>query len=113
MGRTGYEPVTSSVSGKAIPSDTVVRRRVTAARHDSAVVVRRVVAGDAWRRCHWRFLISPAVATKTDLNHWHLTVNRVSTTLRMPLPRRDQVIAPGERVPARSSLASRPTAADS
>jgi hypothetical protein len=32
VGRTGFEPATSSVSGMAIPSDTVGQHRVTAAR---------------------------------------------------------------------------------
>ncbi len=52
MGRTGFEPVTSSVSGMGDSSDSVARRRVTAARHDSAVAVRRLVADYAWRGCH-------------------------------------------------------------
>ena len=49
---TGFEPVTSSVSGMAIPSDTAGQHRVTAARRGSAVVARCASAGDAWRRCH-------------------------------------------------------------
>jgi hypothetical protein len=32
VGRTGFEPVTSSVSGMPIPSDTVARHRVITAR---------------------------------------------------------------------------------
>ena len=47
VGRTGFEPVTSSVSGMADPSDTVGGSLVAAAKHDSAIVMRRVVAGDA------------------------------------------------------------------
>jgi hypothetical protein len=52
VGRTGFEPVTSSVSGMAISSDMVAQGRVTAGRRGSAVMARRVGAGDAWRRCH-------------------------------------------------------------
>jgi hypothetical protein len=52
VGRARFEPVTSSVSGMAIPSDTVARRRVVAARQESVVVARRALTGHAWRRCH-------------------------------------------------------------
>ena len=44
--------MTSSVSGMADPSDTVAGSLVAAAKHDSAIVMRRVVAGDAWGGCH-------------------------------------------------------------
>ena len=52
VGRTRFELVTSSVSGMAISSDMVAQGRVTAGRRGSAVMARRVGAGDAWRRCH-------------------------------------------------------------
>jgi hypothetical protein len=57
VGRTGFEPVTSSVSVMAIVSDEVLQGRVTAVNPGSAVRARRVGAGYAWRRCrlvsHW------------------------------------------------------------
>lgn len=52
IGRTEFEPVTSSVSGKPIPSDAVARRRVTAAEQGSAVAARCSVPDDVWHRCH-------------------------------------------------------------
>jgi hypothetical protein len=52
MGRTGFEPVTSSVSGMPIPFDPVAHGRVTAAKRGSTVMARRARADDAWRRRH-------------------------------------------------------------
>jgi hypothetical protein len=64
VGRTGFEPVTSSVSGMLIPSDMVAQRRVAAAKRGSAVRAGRVRAAYAWHRCHLvsHWLSSPEFA---------------------------------------------------
>jgi hypothetical protein len=81
VGRTGFEPVTSSVSGMAIPPDLVAQGRVTAGKRGSAVVARRARAGYAWRRCHlvshWLSVSEPAAPVAVD---WPVVTQSGTTT---------------------------------